>query len=85
MNVRIVLPVVIETEELRILRDIGKSPDTVRTKNSMFYNIDAIEDHEEFENFCYVWTGGARFEIGLSGEEVDKMIMDDIAPFTSGN
>lgn len=80
MTVRVLLPVVLETEELRTMRMLNQVPDKFSTIDYIFYNIDVIEPHDEFTNFCYVYSGGQRFEVAKSMAEVDNIIMDDIAP-----
>ena len=78
MTIRVLLPVVIETDEDRQNRLIGKESEKYTAVDMVFYNVDVIEVHERFQNFCYVYSSGSRFEVALPADEVDRIIMEDI-------
>jgi hypothetical protein len=82
---RIILPVVIDTDEKRVADLVGVTPDRYECEPAIFYSIDNIRPYQNFKNLCTVSSGGDDFIVGLSMEDVDEMIMGDVSFMFSAN
>lgn len=82
---RIILPVVVDTDEKRIADLVGATPDRFECEPVIFYRIDNIRPYQNFKNLCMVSSGGDDFIVGLSMEDVDDMIMSDVSFMFSAN
>jgi dTDP-4-amino-4,6-dideoxygalactose transaminase len=82
---RVILPVVVDTDEKRIADMVGSTPDKFECEPAVFYSIDNVRPYMNFKNLCMVSSGGDDFIVGLSMEEVDEIIMDDFTFTFSAN
>lgn len=82
---RVILPIVVDTNEKRIAEMVGSMPDKFECEPAVFYSIDNIRPYMNFKNLCMVSSGGEDFIVGLSMEEVDDIIMDDFTFTFSAN
>jgi hypothetical protein len=82
---RVILPIVVDTDEKRIAEMVGSTPDKFECEPAVFYSIDNIRPYMNFKNLCMVSSGGDDFIVGLSMEEVDEIIMDDFTFTFSAN
>jgi hypothetical protein len=85
MTIRIVLPVVMETEEKRTAEMLGVTPTRYECEPMIFYEIDNVKQYDVYKNLCIVMSGGKEHIVGLPYEEVDKLIMEDLHPPFSAN
>jgi len=72
--IRVVLPVVIETEETDLNDIIGKENDQFQWVDMTFYEISSVEPHAKYTNLCHIVSGGAIYVIALSTKECDERI-----------
>jgi hypothetical protein len=82
---RVILPIVVDTDEKRIADMVGSTPDKFECEPAVFYSIDNVRPYMNFKNLCMVSSGGDDFIVGLSMEEVDEIIMDDLMFTFSAN
>jgi hypothetical protein len=82
---RLILPVVIDTEEKRVADLVGVTPEKYECEPAIFYTIDNIRPYQNYKNLCLLSSGGDDFIIGLSMEEVDSMIIDATGYIFSAN
>jgi hypothetical protein len=82
---RVILPIVVDTDEKRIAEMVGSTPDKFECEPAVFYSIDNVRPYMNFKNLCMVSSGGDDFIVGLSMEEVDEIIMDDLMFTFSAN
>jgi hypothetical protein len=82
---RVILPIVVDTDEKRIAEMVGSTPDKFECEPAVFYSIDNIRPYMNFKNLCMVSSGGDDFIVGLSMEEVDDIIMSDVSFTFSAN
>jgi dTDP-4-amino-4,6-dideoxygalactose transaminase len=82
---RVILPIVVDTDEKRIADLVGSTPDKFECEPAVFYSIDNVRPYMNFKNLCMVSSGGDDFIVGLSMEEVDEIIMDDFTFTFSAN
>ena len=82
---RVILPIVVDTDEKRIAEMVGSTPDKFECEPAMFYSIDNVRPYMNFKNLCMVSSGGDDFIVGLSMQEVDDIIMDDLMFTFSAN
>jgi hypothetical protein len=82
---RVILPIVVDTDEKRIAEMVGSTPDKFECEPAVFYSIDNVRPYMNFKNLCMVSSGGDDFIVGLSMEEVDEIIMDDFTFTFSAN
>lgn len=80
MRIRIVLPVVMDTDEKRTAEMLGVTPARYECEPMIFYEIDNVKQYDVYRNLCVVMSGGKEHIVGLPYEEVDKMIMEDLNP-----
>ena len=83
--IRVVLPIVIDTEESRIAAMTGNDPEKFDCEPAIFFNIDNIRPYKNYRNLCEVSSGGQDFIVGLSMEEVDDIIHDSMFMRISAN
>lgn len=76
---RIVLPVVVDTEEKRLADLVGITPEKYECEPAIFYSIDNVRPYQNYKNLCMVSSGGDDFIVGLSMEQVDEIIMSDVS------
>lgn len=82
---RIPLPIVMDTDEKRMADLVGTTPDRYECEVAIFYRIDNVRPYQNFKNLCVVRSGGDDFIVGLSMEEVDQLIMNDVSFMFSAN
>jgi len=82
---RVILPIVVDTDEKRIAEMVGSTPDKFECEPAMFYSIDNIRPYMNFKNLCMISSGGDDFIVGLSMEQVDDIIMSDVTHMFSAN
>jgi hypothetical protein len=82
---RIILPVVMDTEEKRMADLVGATPEKYECEPVIFYSIDNVRPYQNFKNLCVISSGADDFIIGLSMEQVDEMIMSDVSFMFSAN
>ena len=82
---RVILPVVVDTDEKRIADMVGTTPDKYECEPAIFYSIDNVRPYLNYKNLCMVSSGGDDFIVGLSMEEVDEIIMSDMSFTFSAN
>jgi hypothetical protein len=82
---RVILPIVVDTDEKKIADLVGSTPDKFECEPAVFYSIDNVRPYMNFKNLCMVSSGGDDFIVGLSMEEVDEIIMDDFTFTFSAN
>ena len=85
MRMRVVLPVIVESEEERIASVIGKDPDKFECEDGIFYQIENVIPHGKYNNLCYVCSGGAIFTVAKSMKDVDEIIRVNMLPIFSSN
>ena len=85
MKIRLVLPVIVESEEERLASMIGREPDRFECEDAIFYQIENIAPHGKYNNLCYVCSGGAVFTVAKSMKDVDEMVRVNMLPIFSSN
>jgi hypothetical protein len=85
MRIRLVLPVIVESEEERLANMIGRDPDKFECEDAIFYQIENIIPHEKYNNLCHVCSGGAVFTVAKSMKQVDEMIRVNMIPLIGAN
>jgi hypothetical protein len=83
--VRVMLPVVIDNEDKKLADLVGITPDKFECEPAIFYSIDNIRPYMNYKNLCMVSSGGDDFIVGLSMDEVDFIIMDEMSFKFSAN
>lgn len=83
--VRVMLPVVIDNEDKKLADLVGITPDKFECEPAIFYSIDNIRPYMNYKNLCMVSSGGDDFIVGLSMDEVDLIIMDEMSFKFSAN
>lgn len=83
--IRIILPIVIDTEESRIAAMTGQDPEKFECEPAIFFSIDNIRPYKHYNNLCEISSGGQDFVIGLSIDEVDGIIYDSMFMKISAN
>jgi hypothetical protein len=82
---RVILPIVVDTDEKKIADLVGSTPEKFECEPAVFYSIDNVRPYLNFKNLCMVSSGGDDFIVGLSMEEVDDIIMSDASFMFSAN
>ena len=82
---RIILPAVVDTDEKKIADLVGSTPEKFECEPAVFYSIDNVRPYLNFKNLCMVSSGGDDFIVGLSMEQVDEIIMNDVSFMFSAN
>jgi hypothetical protein len=82
---RIILPVVMDTDEKKIADLVGSTPEKFECEPAVFYSVDNVRPYLNYKNLCVVSSGGDDFIVGLSMEQVDEMIMNDVSFLFSAN
>lgn len=82
---RVVLPIVIDTDEKKIADLVGTTPEKFECEPAIFYSVDNIRPYLNYKNLCMLSSGGDDFIVGLSMEEVDDIIMSDVTHMFSAN
>jgi hypothetical protein len=82
---RIILPVVVDTDEKKVADLVGSTPEKFECEPAVFYSIDNVRPYLNYKNLCVVSSGGDDFIVGLSMEQVDEMIMNDVSFMFSAN
>ena len=82
---RIILPVVVDTDEKKVADLVGATPERYECEPAIFYSIDNVRPYQNFKNLCMVSSGGYDFIVGLSMEQVDEIIMSDVSFMFSAN
>lgn len=82
---RVVLPIVIDTDEKRVADLVGVTPEKYECEPAIFYKIDNVRPYQNYKNLCTVSSGGEDFIVGLSMEQVDEIIMSDVSFMFSAN
>lgn len=83
--VRVMLPVVIDNEDKKLADLVGITPDKFECEPAIFYSIDNIRPYMNYKNLCVVSSGGDDFIVGLSMDDVDLIIMDEMSFKFSAN
>jgi hypothetical protein len=76
---------VIDNDEKRIADLVGSTPDRYECEIAIFYKIDNVRPYQNYKNLCMISSGGDDFIVGLSMEEVDEMITNDVSFMFSAN
>jgi hypothetical protein len=76
---RIVLPIVVDTDEKRVADLVGVTPEKYECEPAIFYKIDNVRPYQNYKNLCTVSSGGDDFIVGLSMDQVDEIIMSDVS------
>lgn len=79
------LPVVIDNEDKKLADLVGITPDKFECEPAIFYSIDNIRPYMNYKNLCMVSSGGDDFIVGLSMDDVDLIIMDEMSFKFSAN
>ena len=82
---RVILPIVVDTDEKRIADLVGSTPDKFECEPAVFYSIDNVRPYLNYKNLCMISSGGDDFIVGLSMEQVDDIIMSDVSYMFSAN
>jgi hypothetical protein len=82
---RVILPVVIENDEKKVADLVGVTPERFECEPAIFYSVDNVRPYMNYKNLCVVSSGGDDFIVGLSMEQVDEMIMNDMSFLFSAN
>jgi len=82
---RVILPVVMDTDEKKIADLVGSTPEKFECEPAVFYSVDNVRPYLNYKNLCVVSSGGDDFIVGLSMEQVDEMIMNDVSFLFSAN
>lgn len=82
---RVLLPVVIDNEDKKLADLVGITPDKFECEPAIFYSIDNIRPYMNYKNLCVVSSGGDDFIVGLSMDDVDLIIMDEMSFKFSAN
>lgn len=82
---RILLPIVIENDDKKLADLVGITPDKFECEPAIFYSVDNIRPYMNYKNLCMVSSGGDDFIVGLSMDEVDLIIMEDVSFKFSAN
>lgn len=82
---RVLLPVVIDNEDKKLADLVGITPDKFECEPAIFYSIDNIRPYMNYKNLCVVSSGGNDFIVGLSMDDVDLIIMDEMSFKFSAN
>lgn len=82
---RVVLPIVVDTDEKRVADLVGATPDKYECEPAIFYSIDNVRPYQNYKNLCTISSGGDDFIVGLSMEQVDEIIMSDVSFLFSAN
>jgi hypothetical protein len=76
---RVVLPIVVDTDEKRVADLVGVTPEKYECEPAIFYKIDNVRPYQNYKNLCTVSSGGDDFIVGLSMDQVDEIIMSDVS------
>lgn len=71
---KIVLPIVVNSEEQKIAEMIGRHPEYFEIQPAYFYQIENVKPYYDFTNLCTVSSGGIDYLVALSMDDVDKQI-----------
>mgnify|MGYP003352117043 CR=1 FL=1 len=74
--IRVILPIVVDTDESRIAAMTGQDPERFECEPAIFYSIDNVRPYKNYKNICEISSGGQDFIVGLSPDEVDILIQD---------
>jgi hypothetical protein len=82
---RVMLPIVIDNDEKRVADLVGVTPEKFECEPAIFYSIDNVRPYLNYKNLCMISSGGDDFIVGLSMEQVDDIIMNDVTHMFSAN